>query len=281
MRDIVREACEAVQAGAAGKGKAAIRQMLTAEFRSRDFDLPPELFDVLVDQLAAGTYVPGEPLVSVRCSGLLRMPFIGPAIGRFLEPALEALKEHISTEGIEHGVVRVTEHVADAWPVMSWMLPHPPGRGLYVPAPDEIPPPARLIPDPDLRERVPDLFEVSPSPLPPRWSGMPTAAEAELVFVWLEEGGGTVAVCCQPGHLGILNADDAGAYLPLVRVAHAQDKVVAATADIRVAVHGLLPATVRVIADRSDPGGLHRPEGRRTLRYWSWPGSAGSRRHAR
>jgi hypothetical protein len=253
MQDIVREACEAVQAAAAGKDKAAIRRMLAAEFRSRDYDLPPELFDVLVDQLAAGTYVPGEPLVSVRCSGLLSLPFIGPAIGRFLEPALQALKEHISTEGVDHGVVRVTERVADAWPVMSRMLPHPPGRGLYAPAPQEVPPPALLIPDPDLAERIPDLFE-APSP-PPRWSGMRPAAEPELVFAWLEQGDGTVAVCCGPGRLGILKAGDAGAYLPLVRFAHAQDKVVAATADIRPAAPGLLPVAVRVIADRSDPGG--------------------------
>lgn len=45
------------------------------------------------------------------------------------------------------------------------------------------------------------------------------------------------------------------AYLPLVRAAHAQDKVVAATADIRVTARGLLPATVRVVPDRSGPGG--------------------------
>jgi len=207
-----------------------------------------------VDQLAAGTYVPGQPLVSVRCSGLLRLPFIGPAVGRFLEPALEALKEHISTEGIDHGVVRVSEHVADAWPVTSRMLPHPPGRGLYAPAPDEVPPPARLVADPDLRERVPDLFEASAPPFPARWASMPSAAEADLVFIWLEEDGGTVAACCPPGRLGTLNAGDAEAYLPLVRVAHAQDMVVAATADIRPAARGLLSATVRVIADRSEPG---------------------------
>jgi hypothetical protein len=254
MQDILREACEAVQAAAAGKSKAEIRRMLTAEFRSRDYDLPPPLFDVLVDQLAAGTYVPGEPLVSVRCSGLLHLPFIGPAIGRFLEPALEALKEHISTEGVNHGVDRVSEHVADAWPVTSRMLPHPPGRGLYAPAPDEVPPSARLVADPDLRERVPDLFEASAPLFRPRRTGMPSAAEAALVFVWLEEDGGTVAVCCRPGRLGILNAGDAEAYLPLVRVAHTQDKVVAATADIGPAARGLQSATVRVIADRSDPG---------------------------
>jgi hypothetical protein len=59
-----------------------------------------------------------------------------------------------------------------------------------------------------------------------------------------------------PGsRIGILNAEDVGAYLPFVRTAHAQDKVVAATADIRVTARGLLPATVRVVSYRPDPGG--------------------------
>lgn len=246
MQNIIDEACEAVQAVAAGKSKAAIRRMLTAEFRARDVSLPPPLFDVAVNQIAAGTFVPGDPLVSVRCSGLLSLPFIGKAIGRRLEPTLEALREHISEVGIEHGVARVSEHIADAWPVLSGTLPCPPGRDLFAPAPEDTPPPARLMPDPDLHERIPELFKAPPPP--PRWSGMPPSAEAELVFAWLEESGGTVAVCCQPGRIGVLNAEDAGAYLPLVRSAHAQGKVVAATADIRVTAHGLLPATVRVVS---------------------------------
>ena len=82
--------------------------MLTVEFRSRDVDLPPPLFDVLVQQIAAGTYVPGEPLISVRHSGLMRLPFIEKALRRGLGPALEALRE----ERVEYGVVRVTEHLA-------------------------------------------------------------------------------------------------------------------------------------------------------------------------
>ena len=45
------------------------------------------------------------------------------------------------------------------------------------------------------------------------------------------------------------------AYLPLVRFAQDQNKVVAATADIRVTSRGLLPAAVRVVPDRSGPGG--------------------------
>jgi hypothetical protein len=108
-----------------------------------------------------------------------------------------------------------------------------------------VPPPARLIPDPDLRERMPELFEAPPPP--PRWPGMPAAEEAELVFVWLEDSGGAVAVCHQPGRIGVLDAADAGAYLPLVRFAHARDMVVAATAGIRV--------TARGVPDRSAPGG--------------------------
>jgi hypothetical protein len=249
MQDIIDEACEAVQATAAGKSRVAIRRMLTAEFRARDVSLPPPLFDVAVKQIAAGTYVSGEPLVSVRRSGLLSLPFIGKVIGRRLEPAMEALRE----QGVEHGVARVTEHVADAWQILSGTLPHPPGRELLAPAPEDVPPPARLIPDLDLRERIPELFE-APPPLP-KWFGMPPPEEAELVFAWLEESGGTIAVCCQPGRIGILDAEDAGAYLPLVLSAHAQGKVVAATADIQVTVSGLLPATVRVVPDCSGQGG--------------------------
>jgi hypothetical protein len=244
MQDIIDEACQAIQAAATGKSKAAVRRMLAAEFQARDISLPPPLFDVAVDQVAAGTYIPGQPLVSMRRSGLLTWPFIGKAIGRRMEPALAALREHIAEAGIEQGVERVTKHVADAWPFVSGTLPHPPGRDLFAPAPEDVPPPARLVLDPDLRERIPELFEVPP----------PLSAEAELVFAWLEESGGTVAVCCSPGRIGILTAGDAEAYLPLVQSAHAQGTVVAATVDIP----DRLPATVRVIPDRSgqDSGGV-------------------------
>lgn len=253
MQDVIDQACQAIQAAAAGKSKAAARRMLTAEFHARDISLPPELFDVAVNQVAAGTYVPGEPLVSVRHSGLLSLPFIRKAIRRRLEPAFEALREHNAEEGIAHGVTRVTEHVADAWPLVSGGLPHPPGRDLFAPAPGDVPPPARLIPDPDVRERIPELFEVAPPAT--AWPGMPVAAETEFVFAWLEESGGTVAVCCSPGRLGVLAASDAEPYLPLVRSAHAQGKVVAAMTDT---ARGLPSATVRVIPDRSgqDSGGV-------------------------
>ena len=248
MRDSLGEACEAVQAAAAGKSKAEIRRMLIAEIRAREApSLPPALLDVAVEKIAAGTYVRGEPLVSVRCSGLLQMPFIGKAIGRFLEPALEALKQHVSEEGIAHSVMWVTEGLADSWPMGAWSCPHPPGRGFYATAAEEAPPPARLIPDPDLRERTPELF--TPLPPPPK---LPDSAPLgpEMVFVWLEESGGTVAVCHRPGRLGVVNAEDAEAYLPLVRAAHEQDKVVAAMADISLTARDFLPATVRVIPDR-------------------------------
>jgi hypothetical protein len=58
-----------------------------------------------------------------------------------------------------------------------------------------VPRPARLIPDPDLRERIPELFEAPPPP--PKWFGMPPA-EAELVFAWLDESGGTVVSAARP-----------------------------------------------------------------------------------
>jgi hypothetical protein len=76
---------------------------------------------------------------------------------------------------------------------------------------------------------------------------MPPLEGADQVFVWLEDSGDTVAVCNQPGRIGILNAEDAEAYLPLVRAAYAQDKVVAAMASIGVTSDGLPPATVRVV----------------------------------
>jgi len=75
------------------------------------------------------------------------------------------------------------------------------------------------------------------------------------VSVWLEDSGGMVAVCGKPGRIGILDAEDAEAYLPLVRSAHAQDKVVAAQVEILRAAGGWLPATVRVVPGPSDPGG--------------------------
>jgi hypothetical protein len=59
----------------------------------------------------------------------------------------------------------------------------------------------------------------------------------------------------RPGRLGVLNAEDAEAYLPLVRSAQAQGKVVAVTADIGVTARGLPPAAVRVVAARSGQGG--------------------------
>jgi hypothetical protein len=90
---------------------------------------------------------------------------------------------------------------------------------------------------------------------------MPSPEGADLVFVWLEDGGGAVAVCCQPGRIGLLDAEDAEAYLPLVRTAHAQDKVVAATADIRVDAPGSLPVTVRVVPNRDLRAGTASPGG--------------------
>jgi hypothetical protein len=123
MQDPVGEACEAVQAAAAGKDKAAIGRMLTAELRSREAGLPPGLFDVLVKQIAAGTYAPGEPIVSVRRTGLLRVPFIREAIGHLFRPAFEEAGRQVSAGLFQHDGVKVTER--EAWPALSRVYPRP------------------------------------------------------------------------------------------------------------------------------------------------------------
>jgi len=209
-----------------------------------------------VKRIASGTRTPGEPFisgsVSVQYVGLLRAPFIRKAIRSIFEAAIG---EHGVDGLIERQLPWVSKDIGDSWWFMSKGLPHPPGRDLYAPAPDEVPPPARLIPDPDLRERMPDLFK--PPPSPRRRFGLVYMAveRADQLFVWLEDSGGTVVVRNQPGRIGILNAEDAETYLPLVRPAHARDKVVAAMADIGIAAAGLPHSTVSVVPDRSGRGG--------------------------
>ena len=106
---------------------------------------------------------------------------------------------------------------------------------------------------------MPDLFE-PPPPLPPP-PGPPSPDGADLVFVWLEHRGGTVAVSCPPGRIGILDAGDAEAYLPLVRIATARGQVLAATADVSITARDLLPATVRVVPNRDLRAGTASPGG--------------------
>ncbi len=140
--------------------------------------------------------------------------------------------------------------------MMSGSLPHPRGRGLYAPPPDQVPPPARLLPDPDLRTRMPEVFEGPPPlPMPPPPDTAPD--DADLVFVWLEDNDGAVAVWCAPGRIGVLKAGEADAYLPLVRAAAAQDQVVAATSDISRTT----PAAVRVVPNRGLRAETASPDG--------------------
>jgi len=174
---------------------------------------------------ATGTDTPGEPLAFVRRTGLLRVPFIRNALRRAFDAALA---EH-GPEGVfQPHVVWVSDFVADAWPMISRSLPHPPGRGLYALPPDQVPPAPDTAPD-----------------------------DADLVFVWLEDHDGTVAVCCAPGRVGVLEAGEAEAYLPLVRAAAARDQVVAATSDISHAT----PATVRVVPNRGLRAGTTSRDG--------------------
>jgi hypothetical protein len=240
MRGSIREACEAVRAHAAGKDKAAIRRMLTEELRSREVFLPPDVLDVVVEQIAAGTYVPGEPIVSVHWAGLLRVPFARKALRHMFRPVFDEFDSLLSSELFGPEGEKGTGH--DLWSALSRTFPHPPGRELYSAAPDEVPPPAQLIPDP---------FKLPPSPPGPH--GEPPQPWP-VIAAWLEDSGGTIAVHEQRGHIGVLNAGDSEAYLPLVRAAHAQDQVVAAAAEIRVTAR-LLSATVWVMVRPSDPGG--------------------------
>jgi hypothetical protein len=249
MQDPIGEACKTGQAAAAGQDEAAIRRMLTAELRSREVDLPPGLLNVIVEQIAAGNYTPGVPILSVRRPGLINVPFIGPSIGHLFRPALQEHARRISPELFEDDGVGVTEH--DVRSARFRMYPRPPDRDLYAPTPEEVPPPARLIPDADLRERMPELFEDPPLAPGPPGSEPPTMY---AVSVWLEDSGGMVAVCDRPGRLGILDAEDAEAYLPLVRSAHAQDKVVAAQAEFLPTAGGWMPTIVRAVPRPSDPG---------------------------
>jgi hypothetical protein len=119
-------------------------------------------------------------------------------------------------------------------PFLSRLHPHPESLDLYFPEPGQSPAPAELIVDPDIAERMPWLLE----PLPP-------GKDAWSFAVWLEEAEGAVVVRHQPGRIGTLGAKDSEAYLPHVRAARAQDKVMAAMANPRITASGSFHATIR------------------------------------
>lgn len=88
-----------------------------------------------------------------------------------------------------------------------------------------------VIADPDLAERMPWLVERPFERLP----GMLRSALRTFSFdARLEEDDGTVIVRAFSGRIGRLSATDAEAYLPHIRSARAQGKVVAALASGRI-----------------------------------------------
>jgi hypothetical protein len=237
------EALEAVRGAVAGKDEAQIRQLLAGELRSRNIDL---FFRGGVDMLAAGI-AEDDAIIDVGDWGEFDLPderpgpvgsLIGKAIGRVL--------------GLRFGESEVREAKRELMREVLMASPHlsrlvhadPPDPNLYVPEPGQQPAPAEVITDPDLAERMPWLVERPEPPGFPRSAlSMPFQFQARL-----EEADGTVIVrpSSDSDRIGRLSAKDAEAYLPHLRSAQAQGKVVAAMASGRITGPRALHVTVRL-----------------------------------
>jgi hypothetical protein len=229
-----QEACEAVQRSAAGKDVAEIRQMLNGEFRSRDILVPPPVIGLVATSIAGGSYdadgqpsFPEEPGWPGRAAGwVFRRLFARRLFG---DDPCELPATLISQA-----------------PEMSWLAGDVPDPGRYVPAPGDSPAPAQVILDPDLRDRMPWLFELPPEVPPDFPPGMPRMPSGSRharhsrsrqdvsLMVQLEDDGSTVAVRHEPGRIGTLSTRDAPVYLPHLHAARSQGKMVAAMATLRI-----------------------------------------------
>jgi hypothetical protein len=234
-----REAYEAVSGAAAGRTETEIRQLLAGELRSRNIGLLPDMIDLLAAGLAAG-----DASIAVgeweehglpherpgRASSL-----IGKVMGRILA-------RHIG----EGEMREVMKEAFATSPVLAGLLhPAPPDPGLYVPEPGRQPAPAEVIADPDLAERMPWLTE-RPSERMPR-SAMPIVSFDVVSFdVRLEEDDGTVIVRAFSDRIGELRVTDGEAYLPHIRSARAQGKVLAAMASSHITGRRSLRVTIRL-----------------------------------
>jgi hypothetical protein len=120
------------------------------------------------------------------------------------------------------------------------------------------PPPAQVILDPDLHDRMPWLFELPPD-LPPgfppdmprmpsgsRHARHPRSHRDVSLTVRLADDGSTVVVRHEPSRIGTLSTSDAPAYLPHLNAARSQGKVVAAMANLRVTGRGSPRMTIRL-----------------------------------
>jgi hypothetical protein len=235
-----QEACEAVQRSAAGKDATQIRHMLTDEFRSRDIPVPPPVTGLIAASIASGSHdaddeppFPGEPSWPGRAAGWVFRRLAG---------------DDLTTKLISES------------PELSWLAElsgDAPDPGRYVPGPGTSPPPAQVILDPGLGDRMPWLFELPPllpdfPPDTPRMrSGLrharhPRSHREVSLTVRLEEDGDTVIVRHEPGRVGTLSANDTAAYLPHLNAARSQGKVLAAIATLRVTGRGSPRMTIRL-----------------------------------
>jgi hypothetical protein len=230
-----RQAYEAVRGAAAGRDEAEIRQLLAGELRSRNISLLPDMIDLLAAGIAAG-----DASITVGGWGEADLPherpglassLIGKVIGR-------VLARHIG----ESEIKEVMREAVTMSPVLSRLVhPGAPDPDLYVPEPGQEPAPAEVIVDPDLAERMPWLVERPSERLP----GIPRSALRTFSFdARLEEDDGTVIVRAFSGRIGRLSATDAEAYLPHIRSARAQGKVVATMASSRITGHRSLHVTI-------------------------------------
>jgi hypothetical protein len=232
-----REALEAVRGAAAGRDEARIRQLLAGELRSRNIGLLRGDIDRLAAGIAAGDASItvggwGEHDLRHERAGLVSS-LIGKVIGRAV------------ARRIGQGAVReIMREAATASPVWSELLhPGPPDPGRYVPEPGREPAPAEVIADPDLAERMPWLVE-RPSERPP-W--MSRSAMRTVTFeARLAEDDGTVIVRAFSDRIGELSVTDGEAYLPHIRSARAQGKVLAAMASSHITGRRSLRVTIRL-----------------------------------
>ena len=177
---------------------------------------------------------------------LPKMPEPGPVgklagklVGRMLRRALAPHAPEIMQEVMTTVIRQAAGEVPDLAEAMDRAAADP---SRYVPEPGQEPPPAEVIADPDLAERIPGLLNRSPlppgglpdAPLPPPMQLPRSAARAFLFSATLEEDGDLIVVRTSGGRIGTLNPVGAAAYAPHLQAARLRDQVVRVTVSGRL-----------------------------------------------